>query len=295
MLSTGRMRAMDERMKNRRDLIELTELYLEALIEKRPGTVPVKEDCRITYNGSICSLGDNELWKNTLVITQRQTMIDPDTKEIVFFGVMTNEPLEKVYCFPTSIHVHSVYYAATIRLKVDNGKICEVEELASARRMRNFYCQLEEIRLPDLEFEIPIPEEERSTKEELRQLVEDYWDCIAQTKDSSALRVHPDAQRFENGYKTTNHTYSFRGDFKHNKGFHWETPASSRNYPVIDPVRGLVVSSCMLEGNSNTDDGDRGVRVVEAFKIKDGAICHLIAHFPVLPKSCGWDTADEKA
>ena len=98
-----------------------------------------------------------------------------------------------------------------------------------------------------------------------------------------------DAQRIENGYRTTNHSRSFRGDFKHNPGFRWPSPEGTRQYPVIDPVRGVVVSYCLLEGGSNVQDGGRGVYIVEAFKIKDGAICHLMAHFPRLWETTGWE------
>jgi len=280
---------MTESAKTRRDMVKLMEAYLEALIEKNTNSLPIAANCRATFNGVDVAVGDNELWHNTLVIRQRQTFIDPLSKEMVFFGIMTNEPLEVVYNFPTDIHVYAKIYVATIRLKIVNGAITEIEELVDDKRLRNFYGFSKDIRLPDLEFEIPVPEEERSTREEMVELIETYWDCAAKTQPPEAMSIHPDAQRYENGYQTTNHSNSFRGDFKHNKSFRWDTPREKRLFPVVDPVRGLVVSYCMMEGGTNVVDGATGARVVEAFKIKDGAICHLMAFFPILEGPAGWE------
>ncbi|MDO4343979.1 MAG: hypothetical protein Q4C50_04155 [Eubacteriales bacterium] len=274
----------------RRKMIALMEEYLEAMIEKRPDSLPLADNCRVTYNGKEGKAGDNELWKNTLLIKERQTFIDPVTEEMVFFGIMTNETREMNEYFPIDVHVYVKQYLTTVRLKVENEKITEVEELVMEGRFRHFYSDIESVALPALEFEMTVPEEERSTREELIQLVSDYWDAAAGWKKPEELVIHPDAQRYENGYRTTNHSNSFRGDFKHNPSFRWDTPEASRIYPVVDPVRGLVVSSCFMENGAGSNrDGLRGARIVEAFKIKDGAICSLLAFFPVLEGLTGWE------
>lgn len=280
-----------EKAKVRKMMLEVMEAYLEALIEKNEAAVDVTENCRVTYNGKECKLGANELWKNTLVITERQTFVDPDTKEMIFFGIMTNETRDRNQDFPVAVSVYVKQYLTTIRLKVtEDGKISEVEELTTQGRYRNFYSDIDSIKLPALEFEMVVPEDERSTKEELITLVSDYWDAAAKWKPESVLKIHPDAQRFENGYRTTNHSYSFRGDYKHNESFVWETPYASRAYSVVDPVRGVVVSSCFMENGAGANrDGLRGARIIEAFKIKDGLICSLLAFFPVLEGLSGWE------
>ena len=280
---------MTENAIKRREMIKIMEAYLESMIEKKPGVLPVASECRATYNGKDVKIGDNDLWNNTLVIKQRQTFLDPITGEMVFFGMMSNEPREMNEFFPIKTHVYKKEYLATIRLKVENHQITEIEELTIDDRLRYFYADVDEVVLPDLEFEMTIPEEERSTREEMIQLVSDYWDAAAKWKPAEALSIHPDAQRFENGYCTTNHSNSFRGDFKHNKNFRWDTPEEYRSYPVVDPVRGLIVSCCFMPNGAGSDrDGLKGARIVEAFKIKDGAICRLIAFFPILDCDPGW-------
>lgn len=283
---------MTENAKIRREMVAIMEAYLEAMIEKEPCGLPLAKNCRATYNGADTAVGKNELWENTLIIKQRQTFIDPISGQMMFFGVMSNETREMNEYFPIKVHVYKKEFLATIRIKVVNHEITEIEELTIDDRLRYFYTDIKDVVLPDLEFEMVVPEEERSTKEELVQLVSDYWDCVAKWKPAEALHIHSDAQRFENGYRTTNHSNSFRGDFKHNKGFQWDTPEASRAYPVVDPVRGLVVSCCYMLGGDGSKDGLMGARIVEAFKIKDGAICHLLAFFRVMDRLSGWEKSD---
>ena len=272
-----------------RELVNIMTKYTEALIEKNPSALPLADNCRATYNGMEIHPGENEVWKNTLVIRERQTFVDPVSGEAVFFGMMTNETIDRNQDFKIDFPVYVIYYQYTVRIKVENHEITEIEELACDRRIRNFYNEIHDIKLPDLEFEIPVPEEERSTRMELIEIVETYWDACEQEEARKKLPVHPDAQRIENGYRTTNHSYSFLGDFKHNPGFRWKTPKNTRSYPVADPVRGLVVSECLLQDNKEAPDGCRGKMIVEAFKIKDGAICHVMAHFPRIAGTMGWE------
>lgn len=273
----------------RRNMVQIMEAYLEAMIEKKPEQLPLAAGCRATYNGAELTPGDSELWRNTLVIRQRQTFIDPISGQMVFFGVATNETIEGKYLFPVDSKLYAKTYMAAIRLKLDEGKISEIEEVAVDQRLCNFYGTPADVHFPDLAFDIPEPEEERSSREELIELVETYWDCVAKKQPPEAVRVHPDAQRFENGYQTTNHTHSFRGDFKHNPGFFWDTPQAARSYPVVDPIRGVVVNFAMLESEAHRAAGYRGSRIVEAFKIRDGALYRLMAFFPLMSGPCGWE------
>ena len=139
-----RLRMTQEAM-NRRKMVAIMENYTEALIEKNPQALPLAAGCRATYNGKECQIGENPLWKNTLIIKQRQTFIDPVSGEMVFFGVMSNEPREMNETFPVNIHVYSKQYLATIRLKIVDGKITEIEELTIDKRLRYFYADSEEV------------------------------------------------------------------------------------------------------------------------------------------------------
>ena len=114
-----------------------------------------------------------------------------------------------------------------------------------------------------------------------------FWSLVSLVRNSVVLTVY---LLFSVACFFTVHEHSFRGDFKHNKSFRWDIPADSKLYPVVDPVRGVVVSTCFLEYGANAPiDGLFGERVVEAFKIKDGALCHLLTFFPALEGKTGWE------
>ena len=97
---------MNEYLKKRKELAMIMERYLECLVEKNTGRLSLADRYRATYNGIEGKAGDNELWHNILVIQKRQTFLDPETGEIVFVGVGSNEVRErrelfiKVLLFP---------------------------------------------------------------------------------------------------------------------------------------------------------------------------------------------------
>lgn len=284
---------MTEHLRKRKELAMIMERYLECLVEKAPERVPVSEDCRATYNGEVCSVGDNRLWHNTLVIQKRQTFLDPETGGVVFVGVGSNEVRERQEFFPIEEHLDYICFAFSIRLKVSDGEITEIEELAKTGRSRYFFCQPEDIQLPDLMFETMVPEEERSTREELIEQANLYWRGSFGQEGPDIMHIHPDCQRIENGYQTTNHSNSFRGDFKWNKAFQEGSgmqvsiPEKYISYPVIDPARGIVISYASMfvtVGDAAYDN----FRITEVFLVRDGCIKRILAMFPRLHNDGGW-------
>lgn len=283
---------MTEYLRKRKELAMIMERYLECLVEKNVDRVPVSSKCRVTYNGEEVLLGDNELWHNTLVIQKRQTFIDPETGGVVFIGVCSNEVLERREIFPIEEYLDYLCFGFSIRLKVEEGLITEIEELARTGRSRYFFCLPEEIKLPDLMFEMYVPEEERSTREELVELADAYWKGSFGAEGPDIMTVHPDCQRTENGYQTTNHSNSFRGDFKWNTDLKGDTgmqvsiPEKYISYPVIDPARGIVISyASMFVGGSRTDT----FRITEIFLVRDGCLKRILAMFPRLHNDGGWE------
>ena len=76
-------------------MITIMEKYTEAVIQKKPELLPLAENVRATFNGVECAVGDNPMWKNTLVMPERQTFIDTVTGEMVLFGTTNNETVER--------------------------------------------------------------------------------------------------------------------------------------------------------------------------------------------------------
>lgn len=284
---------MNEHLRKRKELAMLMEHYLECLVEKNAEGLLLADGYRATYNGILGKAGDNELWHNILVIQKRQTFIDPLESAVVFIGVGSNEVLERRELFPIDDHLTYKSFAFSIRLKIENGLITEIEELGRTGRSRYFFCMPEDINLPDLMFEMSVPKEERSSREELKEQAELYWRGSFGPEGPDIMQIHPDCQRTENGYQTTNHSNSFRGDFKWNvdlkgeTGMHTEVPDQYISYPVIDPIRGIVISYATMV--VKMDGGTvHYFRICEVFLIRDGLIKRILAMFPALDNDGGW-------
>lgn len=285
---------MTEHLKKRQQLAKLMEFYLECLIEKTPEKLPVAPDYRATYNGADIQAGENEVWKNTLVIQKRQTFLDAESGEIVFLGVCSNEVVDRQEYFRIEEYSEFKSYLISIRLKVTDGQISEIEELAKTGRSRYFYCLPEEMQLPDLLFETCVPEEERCSRSELIEQVDCYWKGFFGGYPQEIINIHPDCQRIENGYQTTNHSASVRGDCKWNPVFtgksnvHISTPEPYIFYPVVDPIRGIVVSYATMV--TEVENGPRfASRICEVFLIRDGCIKRILAMFPPVENDGGWE------
>lgn len=281
-------------LKKKQQLSKIMELYLECLIEKKPEKLPMASEYRATYNGVDIKAGDNELWKNTLVIQKRQTFMDTESGGIVFLGVCSNEVVDRREYFPIGEYNEFKSYIISIRLKVVDGQIWEIEELAKTGRSRYFYCLPEEMQLPDLMFETYLPEEERCSREELIEQADLYWKGFFGSYPHEIINIHPDCQRIENGYQTTNHSTSVRGDCKWNPIFkgeanvHVSTPEKYIFYPVVDTIRGIVVSYATMV--TDIENGPQfSSRICEVFLIRDGCIKHILAMFPPVENCGGWD------
>jgi hypothetical protein len=284
---------MNERELRRRQILLAVDTYLEAVIDKTPDRVPVSAGYKMTHNGVLSKIGESPLWRNTLLVKERQTFADPDSCEAVFYGIFTNVLSDFSITHPIDMNLYAFWATVSIRFKLENGLITEIEELCNDRQLRGFPTVKKDIVLPDPHFSWYVPAEARSAKEELVALIDNYWDCASGLQPIEKLPVHPDAQRFEEGYRTTNHLHSFRGDFKHNETFRWDVLQENRRYPVIDPEHGVIVSYCMMENQITgpaTRDNVRGALVVEAFRIDYGLINRLLAMFPFLTGKTGWET-----
>jgi hypothetical protein len=283
---------MNERELKRRDILLAVDNYLEAMIDKTPKKIPASPKLKMTHNGESSRIGESPLWHNTLLVKERQTFADPDTGQAVFYGIFTNVVSDFSITHPIDMNLYAFWCSVTIRIKLEQGIITEIEELCNDRQLRGFPVMKKDIILPDPNFSWYVPPDARSTKEEMITLIDNYWDCASGLKPIDQLPVHPDAQRFEEGYRTTNHLHSFRGDFKHNKTFLWDVLQENRRYPVVDPEHGVIVSYCMMENQITgpaTRDNRRGALVVEAFRIDYGLINRLLAMFPFLAGKTGWE------
>ena len=288
---------MTEKSLKRRAYLEAMGNYLEALIRKNLTMVPLAEDCLITFNGKRCGLGQNDLWANVLNIPQRQVFVDVVSGNVLLFGVGNNEYTTAFQGFPRPLtpedgavkpnYTDPFHALIVICLHLTDGKIDEIEEIF----VRDHILRVNhsDIRLPELIFDIPIPEDERMTREELLEVTDTYWACIAKERPAEDLPLHPECRRVENGMCCTHNCGTFRGEFK-NPHFTWNTPAALRRTPIIDETRGVVFSAQQfVEIEGVSDPWNPNPYILDLFKIENGLIRHIMAFWSraaVPPANC---------
>ena len=280
----------------RKQFLEVMDRYLEALALKKLNLAPLAAECKITFNGEERKLGDNFLWANALYIPQRQVFIDTVSGNAVLFGIATNEwqnfqgleppPSERegeikpTYDYP--------FYGITmIRIHITDGRIDEVEEIFEDKRYPFLRVPYSEIRLPELIFDIPIPTDERMTRQELIEVVDTYWDCISKKRPAEDLPLHPEAKRVENGMCCTHNNGTFRSEFR-KPSFTWKTPKNRRFTPIVDEVRGVVFSMQGFVETETSNPGNKNPYILDVFKIENGLIRFLMAFWRKDMKELGW-------
>lgn len=280
----------------RKYFLETMDTYLEALVRKNLDMVSLAGKCRITYNGEERPLGENFLWENTLYIPQRQVFIDTVSENAVLFGISTNEwqnfqgpeppagkgdgAIKKTFDYP--------FYGITmIRIHLTDGKIDEIEEIFEDKRYMFLRTPYSEIRLPELIFDIPVPAEERMTRDELRDVVDVYWDCISKERPPEDLPLHPECRRVENGMCCTHNRGTFRSEFNM-PDFTWKTPFNRRFTPIIDDVRGVVFSMQGFAETEGTNPGNKNPYILDVFKIENGLIRYIMAFWRKDMVELGW-------
>ena len=260
----------------RRRMLEITTDYLDAMVRHSPQGLPLSEDVRCTYNSEVSAPGDNELWRRVRRIPQRQSFVDEQTGNVVFFGIVTNEVLSMP---GVSADAVMAWWFYILRLKIEDGRITEIEEIAAPSRQRGFLVDIQEVPLPEMLFEVPIDPEDRMTREELVDVANCYWDGIENKIPYERLPVHPDARRCELGLFTTDNPQT-PDSLKTNialPGFTWDI--RQRRFPVVDPKRGLVISAVSFRQKSPQLPTGMGSAVMEIFRIEDGLMKFLYAFF----------------
>lgn len=290
---------MTQESQERKAYLQIMDAYLEALVRKKPdhgalaGGLPDHLQRQRTGFGGQFFVGQHPIY------SPAPRFCGHSVRNVMLLGIATNEwqnfqgnapsaPGGRRSAFP---HLPIPFYALTvIRLHIREGKIDQVEELFEDKRYMFMRTSYSDIRLPELMFDIPVPQEERMTREELRHVTDLYWDCIAKKKPASALLLHPECRRIENGMCCTHNHGTFRNEFTL-PSFTWDTPQEKRFYPIIDPARGIVLSMQGFVEVEGSDPGNKNPYIIDLFKIENGLIRQITAFMIKDMTELGWQTA----
>jgi hypothetical protein len=183
-----------------------------------------------------------------------------------------------------------------VRLKVEGGRISEVEHIISTRRnLSGPPTPIGDVRefRHDPDLERPVPPAERVSRAELVRLADGYFSTLENnTGEIRGTRFAPGAFRFENGM----HFPNVEADFRLGK-YRFNERVRDRDHFLVDEERGIVMSRAFIDHKGVLDhfqltDGTpwRSIfrephswSLLEMFKIKGGLITGIEATFIAAP------------
>lgn len=271
---------------DRRCLLQVMFEYTEAITDNDLSKVPLAPKVRATNNGTETPLGKGDIWGPARRLPYRQVFTDPVTGAAIFYGVVTmstRPPQAGAAALETP---RWWYYVA--RLKVEARRITEVEEIAYEPPPNGFGATPSTMTLPDRIFDTVLLESERSTREQLFDIANKYFDAVSHRIDYRQVPWHPECQRVELGVFTVNAPRtagSCGGEFQI-KSVWWNV--ENRRFYIADVDHGVVIAAGNFMAPKEFPGNNPSV-VMEAFKVQDGMIRHIHAFFRGngQPKS-GW-------
>ena len=192
---------------------------------------------------------------------------------------------------------------AAFRIAVHDGGITEVEAVIARNADEGFPFRGQKFE-PKPAMEAFVPDDERSTRDELIALANGYFETIELNDGTIATKFHPNCNRVENGVQTTNNAdfpvpvarLGCEAQFRLGN-YRYDDRLRGRRFPLVDEERGIVlahgfIDHCGKLGEYQLTDGTKvtspirrphSYYLAEAFKIRDGAIEQVEAVFHSVP------------
>ncbi|MDR0310107.1 MAG: hypothetical protein LBJ21_00830 [Acidobacteriota bacterium] len=168
-------------------LIEIMDGYMNAIFKRDPGVVPALAiDARMTENTGVMDVGEGMLWRSK---------VEPTS-----FKIYVADPVAGQVAQQARLKIGGQDALVAVRLKIDRGKIHEIEHLYS-RDVNAAAIPL--LTTPRTILTTDIPTAERGTRDILLRAANSYFDALE--GDNGAIGAFgDDCIRHENGYQTVN-------------------------------------------------------------------------------------------
>jgi hypothetical protein len=263
---------------DRRCLLHVLTEYTEAITDDSTARLKLSPRLKATFNGVAGALGKGDVWGPDRRLPYRQAFVDPVTGAAVFYGVVTQGTRPAPGAAPAAAQGSKRWWFYVARLKVADGQITEVEEIAYEKPQGGFGADPADLHLPDRIYDTVLPAAERSTRQQLFHIADQYFSAVSHQIDYHDVPWHPECQRVEIGTFTVNApgtAGSCGGEFK-TPSVKWNV--INRRFYIADVERGVVLAV----GNFTTPPEypkNNGSVVMEVFKVQDGMIRHISAFF----------------
>jgi hypothetical protein len=168
-------------------VIGIMDGYMSAIVKHDPKQVPpLALDVRMTENTGQIDVGEGVLWRSK---------VEPTS-----FKVYVADPVAQQVALQTRLKVQGRDTLAAIRLKIDRGKILEIEQLQAGNVAPQ---ALELLTTPRTVLTDDIPAGERVSREVMERAANSYFDALE--GDSGKIAAFAkDCVRHEQGYRTVN-------------------------------------------------------------------------------------------
>lgn len=292
---------------DRECLYAFIDLYLEALVNGDPSSLPVSGEARFTENDKVLALGEG-LWAKGVRGLGSYQIYSADTRtgQAGFIGVVDMGDL------------HSLF---SVRLRIRDHEITQIETLVPGRTLAGFMNgRLLEAAAGLVTarpgYRVPLRPGERVSREKMRDAADSYYDGV-EKGNGDVVAFADQCHRVENGIALVNNpdvTYptmvtkegEVLDDFAGmpcREQFDtrvWATDSiSDRRYPLIDEQYGIVFAytlyhrfskdtcvNLLHHGRACVPEGENDpftLILLEAFKIRSGKIHEMESVWTILP------------
>lgn len=275
--------------------------YIEAMLAREVSDDLFARNTKFTENGIRLPLGEEGSWH---LSTDRGTysfyVPDVETQQVAFLGTLREQGQNPDTDHPVGF---------SLRLKVEEGKITEVEQLVTrpdvdlfgggggSSPFGNTGENVEAMGEPHPHFGEDIPENERMSRAELIETANYYFTGLQQNDGEGYYPFTEDCIRFENGIdvlaNVTDPETGESGRMTCKRQFEVAlrdvvSRVRDRRFVAVDRQKGIVFAFAFFDH----EDINWTWQLAELFKIEDGLISRIEAIFHQAPYGTpsGWST-----
>lgn len=222
--------------------------YLYLLTRHDPSPLPLSPDVRSTENGARVAPGQG-LWQTAGEVRSSRFALDTQRCQVHFEALMQDGGRDAL---------------VGSRVLVEGGQITEIETYITHQGdylvfNADGFAQGDSQGPTDVRWEDVVPEAQRSTRAELIEIADNYFESFGQSTPLAPIREG--CYRWENGFTTAS------GDCSVGMSFGSPSTVTHRRYPMVDVEAGVVVAYVMF---ANYLD-------FHAFKVADGKVRRIEA------------------
>jgi hypothetical protein len=242
-----------------REALKMTmDRYFAALAAHDPALAPLAPNAKYTENGKQVALGQG-LWTTAGAVKFTRTAFDTESCSSASEAVVPDGATDRVY---------------GLRLASPGGKITEIETLIIHED--DYFTPPDPqglIGTRSDDWESVLPAAQRSTRAQLRQIVDRYFNLFP----NGACNFAPDCVRFENGLSILQCDFLLSCDMNADPGA--SAAGMQTRLAVIDPEAGIAVGYTMFAGAYSD---------FHMFKVRDGQV-HGVHAVLAAADGSGWD------